>query len=536
MKLRDYQQECIDEILKLKGGDRKIVKSPTGSGKTVILSGLVNSISGRVLIVVPSTELREQTLEKLIAFCGDNIDVGSVQGKLDQVSSRIVVATRQSLTHSKSTRLSRIKEFGVFDYIIIDEAHQAINQQIKLIDGIANENTVVIGLTATPYNQDMNKVYSGIVFDRHILDMINDGHLVEPRAILVQSNTNIDNVHTVAGELNLGELEDTINNEDRNNLIVDSYLKYGNNRKHCLIFATGIDHAEAIVETFNKRGIVSYSVDSGCDAQERESIIQRFKNGEYKVLVNVGILTTGFDMNALDLIILARCTKSRILYEQIIGRALRTCENKKDALIIDIVDVTSKHDLMSISDVFNIDIHNGETPTEAIKRMRDMEENERRKLEAERLLREERLRKQAELIARQVELFNQNMKYAFYKSRLDWFKYDDFTFSLMATTTICYTIKQIGANEFVLYKILNNKTIKEMETSTNLREVMEHTESLALEHGNSFCRKDSKWKTDAATENQLKYIDKKLYWIKTKWDVNKYFYNRTLWKLLKGVM
>lgn len=538
VNLRDYQEECINEILSLPKGERKIVKAPTGSGKTIIMSGLVGRLQGRVLIVVPSTELREQTLDKISMVCGD-IDIGSVQGKLNSVSNRIVVATRQSLTHSKSTRMSMMSEYGEFSYILIDESHQAINQQEKLIDGLATDNTVVIGFTATPYSIDIGKIYNGMVYQKHIIEMIDKNYLVEPRAILVQSNTCLDSVKTVAGEFNLGQLEDTLNNNERNELVVDAYLKFAQERKHCLIFATGISHSDSIVDTFRKRNIEAYSVDSSCDDIERDNIINGFKSGKFKVLVNVGILTTGFDMQNLDCIILARCTKSRILYEQILGRGLRTAPDKKDVLIIDIVDVSSKHNLMSMSDVFDIDIKTGETPTEAKERVEKMKEEERIRQEEERRERERRIKEEMELEAKMIDLFNRNMNKAMTNSKLDWFRFDDNTYSLMSTSEVIYTIRKTEDNLFVLYKILNekhSKNIIEIDNTNSLQEAMVITEELALQHGTSFCKRKTKWKDDLATPNQLKYVqDNCKSWVKTKWDANKYFFNKTLWNLFRKI-
>ena len=332
--LRDYQKECIDKILECPTNSCVITKLPTASGKTVILSGLIQQVyfqdeSSRFLIVVPSTELREQTKDKIEMVCG-NVDIGFVQGTLDEVSNRIVISTRQSLTHSKSTRISRMKEYGEFDYIIFDEAHQAVFQQEKIIKQLNMPNAKVIGLTATPYNEEMKKIYTEIIYRRDIMDMITQGYLVEPRSKLIYSNTDISSVKTTAGEFNLGQLEDCVNNDDRNQLIVDAYNKFAKDRKSTIIFATGIEHAKSIADCFNQNGIKCYSLDSNDTKEDRDRIIEEFTNGKVKVLVNVSILSTGFDYPNLDTIILARPTQSRILYEQIVGRGIRLAENKKD--------------------------------------------------------------------------------------------------------------------------------------------------------------------------------------------------------------
>lgn len=537
MELRDYQSECINELLLLKGGEKVIVKAPTGSGKTILMAGLVQMVSSRVLIVVPSTELREQTLDKIKRVCGDSIDIGSVQGKLDDVNSRVVVATRQSLTHAKSNRMNRMSTYGEFEYILVDEAHQAVQQQIKLINNLTTENTKVVGFTATPYNDEMNNLYTKIQYEKHILDMIGKGFLIEPTAILVQSETDLSSVHVLAGEFKQNELEDTVNNDDRNNLIVDAYLKYAKDRPNCLIFATGIDHADAITEAFNRRGIETYSVDSSVDAKEREAIIRGFKTGRYKVLVNIGVLTTGFDMEDLSTIILCRPTKSRILYEQTIGRVLRTHPTKKDALVIDIVDVASRHDLMSMSDIFDVDIESGETPSQAKERVKRLKDKEKRKLEQARLEKELRLKREQELKIQQIELFNQDMRKAFAQSKLDWFRYDDMTYSLMVNSDTAYTIQKVDRTTFTVYKVVtekNNKSINMMDELSSLKDIIEETEEVALTNGTSYCKKYTKWKSEKVTDKQLQYVkanfkDK----VKTKWDCNKHFFNGTLWGLLK---
>ena len=109
-------------------------------------------------------------------------------------------------------------------------------------------------------------------------------------------------------------------------------------------------------------------MDSTVEDFIREQIISDFKNGKIKVLVNVGILTTGFDYPAVDCLIYARPTKSKILYTQILGRGLRNAEGKQDCLVIDVVDICRKYDIQSMTNIFDIEIRDGETLTQAIER------------------------------------------------------------------------------------------------------------------------------------------------------------------------
>lgn len=540
IRLRGYQQECLDSILKLDDNKRVCVKAPTGSGKTIIMAGLVHTTKDsdeRILIVVPSTELREQTIDKIETLCGKgNIDIGSVQASLDEVGNKVVVATRQSLTHSKSNRINRMKEYGDFDYVLIDECHQACFQQEKIIKSLENNKTKFVGFTATPYNDDMTKVYSEIIFKRGILDMIDMHYLVEPRCKLVYSNTDISTVKTVAGEFNLGQLEECLNNGDRNQLIVDAYNEFAKDRNKTLIFATGIDHCNEICECFNRNGIKAYSLDSNDTKDDREKILKDFNDNKIKVLVNIGILTTGFDQEDLDTIILARPTKSKMLYEQIIGRGLRLHQTKKDCLSIDVVDIARKHNIMSLSDVFDIDINDGETPTEAKERIKHMAEEERMRLEEEKRLREEEIRKQQELVAQEIELFNSSMRNILYFSVFDWFRFDDNTYSLYGDMGNAIVIKKDGDNVFLVYSCKVDKylSLSEEYTTNNLQDAIRYSENVMLEFGTSFMKKNSRWKFDKATENQMKYVhDSFKKYVNTKWDVNKYFFNRKLFNALK---
>lgn len=539
IKLRDYQLECVNKILEVENGDCVCCKSPTASGKTIILSEVINRVykqGSRVLVVVPSGELRLQSIAKIKMVCGEEIDIGSVQANIDQVSNQIVVATRQSLTHSKSDRIDRMRAYGEFDYVIYDECHVAIHQQKIIYDKLNNGITKFIGFSATPYNDEMLKLYTKIIFKRGIFDMIVGGYIVEPRCKLIYSNTDISDVGTVAGEFNLSQLEECINNEDRNELIVNAYNEFAKDRNKTIIFATGIDHAKEICDCFIKNNIKACSLDSTDSKQDREDILQKFHDGEIKVLVNVSILTTGFDETSVDTIILARPTKSRMLFEQIIGRGLRLHEGKKDCLIIDVVDIARKNNIMSLSDVFDMEIKDGETPTEAKERIDKLEEEERLKLEEERRLKEEEERRRQEMIAHEIQMFNSDMKNIVYYSQLDWFRFDDVTYSLLGDMTNSTIIRKTNDNEFTIYIGIKDKflSLTEDYTTNNLQDAIQYCEEKMIEYGSSYINKNSKWKFDKATEKQLQYINDKIRkYIKTKWDVNKVFFNNSLYRAFK---
>ena len=154
--------------------------------------------------------------------------------------------------------------------------------------------------------------------------MINSKYLCEPKAIYVYSDVDLSNVKTVAGEFNQRQLEDAVNTENRNDIITDAYIKYASDRKSTIVFASGIAHARDICQSFKDKNIVCDYIDSTIEDTQRELVISNFKSGKLPVIVNVGVLTTGFDFEPTDCILMCRPTKSKILYTQIIGRGLRT--------------------------------------------------------------------------------------------------------------------------------------------------------------------------------------------------------------------
>lgn len=534
--LRPYQLEAIEVMKSTKECESKLIALPTGSGKTCIFSELVAQAKGRVLIVVPQKELREQAVDKIKAI-DSTIDVGNVQANIDEVDSKVVVASRQSLTHKKSTRIERMLQHGKFEYIIFDEAHMAVDQIKKIIHNL-NKDAKIIGLTATPYNTDMKKVFKQIDYQKSILDMIEDDYLIEPKAILVESKTDLRHVKIVAGEFNQKELEEAVNNVERNMLVVEAYKKYASDRKSTLVFATGIIHSKSIAEEFKRQGIYAKSIDGTMSNTERESILEEFTSGKLPVLVNVAVLTTGFDHPPTDCIILSSPTKSKIKYTQVIGRGLRLSPetNKEDCLIIDITDVVRSHDLMNMASVFDLkNIRTGETPRQAKQRITEEEriEKERQQQELLRKQEEERKRKeQLELRAKQIKLFNKEMTNTFSGATYDWFKVDNMTFALKVGYEKVVVIEQCEDDTYKCYGLnidKENKSAKYLLSDNSLISLIHHVESNWVRGDNQSARKDAKWKMDKPSEAQLKYCS----WAKSKWEVTKYFDSNNIKNIMK---
>lgn len=539
--LRDYQKESVERIINLKEGDRKILYLPTGLGKTVVMAALAKeNLNSRILIVVPSTELREQTIDKLKVMCGENVSVGSVQGKLNEIDKNIIVATRQSLTHSKSTRIENILSNGSFEYILLDECHQALSQ-IKTIVNKIGFNSKVIGFTATPFNKDMLNIFQGILYQKPLLDSILEGYLCEPRCYKATTYTDISNVKSVGGEFIQSQLSKAVDNDERNYRIVKAYKDIAMERKHTLIFAASIEHASSLAYAFNSSGITAKSIDSTLDEEERRKTLKDFESGKIKVLTNVGVLTTGYDFTAIDCIIMARPTKSRILYTQCIGRGLRLDKNKADLLIIDIADISGKFSLWNMNTIFDTEFKDGESITENIERLKNEEEEERLRLEKEKEERERIREEEERLKLEEIELFNSNIDNAIKSSNLDWWKWCYKKLDIMVlslSTNEEKIIIKMDKNLFKYYSHIKGVGVELIEESNNLMQLVSDIDESSLEKGSSYIRKYIPWKMEKATEKQKQYV-KSNYYNKdrmTKWDVQKFFTGRNLYFAFKDIV
>jgi superfamily II DNA or RNA helicase len=527
-ELREYQLESIEAIKALNNGENGIVSLPMGSGKTVIMASVAKEIQGRVLITVPSVELMTQTIDKLKEICGEDVSVGCVQGKLDTgISTKICVCTRQSLTHKKSTRMERMKEFGSFDVIFMDEAHQAPLQLEKIVKELSSDGCKIVGLSATPFNVEMRRVFDQIIYEKDIVWMIEKGYLCEPKSFMVDTTTNLNNVRVVAGEFNQRELEETLNTTERNNLVVASWKKYASDRNHTICFASGIDHCRDLSEAFNEEGIPCGYIDSTLNKEDRAAVLDKFKKGEIKVICNVGVLTTGYDFPPTNCILFARPIKSKILFLQSVGRGLRTFEEKENCLVLDFRDILHKHSLVNLNSIFDMEFEHGETYQEAKKRKKKEDEDRIREIEEERI-------RQEEIIAREIQLLNSNISEVFNESYYDWFMISPSCYALSQECELHYLVFKED-EDFFTYEVSTEKDntyIKELEIFNSVVDAVKFIEEEKLNNaGGGYPYRNVRWKLDQATQKQLDCIKYNKWSIRTKWDVHKYFKSYSIKKI-----
>lgn len=242
-----------------------------------------------------------------------------------------------------------------FDCIVCDEAHLFASQSAVSILNYFKPK-LLLGATATPHRADglqLGNIFDKITFQYGLDKGIKDGWACEIDGIRVKSNCSLDKVKTVGGEFNQRDLSDEVNTLARNQLCVDSWIKYAKGRS-TIAFCVDITHAIDLADTFQRNGINAVAVSSDEErTPNRAENIKKFKEGKIDVIVNVAILVAGFDYPNTGCALMACPTKSLTKYLQSVGRIARLKDEeyvskfKQQAILIDIVDVTNKHNLIN---------------------------------------------------------------------------------------------------------------------------------------------------------------------------------------------
>jgi superfamily II DNA or RNA helicase len=331
--LREYQTDAIAKLRKalLRGCKRPVVQMPTGAGKTIAAAEIVRMALAkgkRVLFCVPSLSLIDQTVER---FEGHDIwQIGVIQAMHERTdpSQPVQVCSVQTLARRKIPQA---------DLIIVDECHVLF----KFYEGWFNSpewaNVPVVGLTATPWAKGMGRIYDELIIGTTTQNLIDQKHLSDFK-VFAPSHPDLTGVKVVAGDYNKHQLGQAMDKAPLVADIISTWLEKGENRP-TICFAVNRVHAKHIQTLFLEAGVPTGYMDAFTDLLERAEIAKRFADGELKIVCNVGVLTTGVDWD-VRCIILARPTKSEILYTQMIGRGLRTAQGKDYCLVLDHSDTT----------------------------------------------------------------------------------------------------------------------------------------------------------------------------------------------------
>lgn len=361
--LRYYQSEAataIFDYIEKNEGKHPLVGYPTGAGKTIIIADIIRYALEKwpdIHIVVLShvKEILRQNYDALTKYL--NIDIGLWSAGLGSNSiNQVTIAGIQSV-------YNRSDFFKSFELVIIDEAHLIPPSGDGMYQTFfkAIGEHVRIGLTATPfrlgsgylYGDREDTMFDDIVIDYTYMDafnkLIDDGYLCNLRTMATKIEMNTDDIKIVAGDFSEKELKDKFDKKEFTEKIVAEIIKIGANFNKWLIFAIDIEHAEHIAEILLQNGVDAYVVHSKMSNESRDNVIKLYKTGVLRAIVNVNILTTGFDAPDIDLICTLRPTKSPVIHVQSIGRGLRIHPSKTYTMVLDFAGNTER--LGPINDV-----------------------------------------------------------------------------------------------------------------------------------------------------------------------------------------
>lgn len=353
-KLRDYQQEAVDNTIKYfqKKREPALIVLPTGAGKSLVIAELARIAKGRVLVLAHVKELVEQNYQKYKSYGLEAGIFSASLGKKDW-DQKAIFGSVQSVARAPNAF------FEDFSLLVIDECHRVAEEGATQYQDVIrklqerNPKLCILGLTATPYRlglgwiyeysnlgelkTEQNRFFKQCVYELPLTYMIKNKFLTQPVKVDIPVTcydfselTEKNRMYTHA------EVEELLKNQKRlTPLIVKNIVDITErfNRKGVMIFSSTVKHAEEIM-TYLPEGEARLVL-GDTDISERDSIVEDFKNKKFKYLVNVSVLTTGFDAPHVDVIAILRPTESNSLYQQIVGRGLRLEPGKSDCFILD---------------------------------------------------------------------------------------------------------------------------------------------------------------------------------------------------------
>lgn len=349
MKLRPYQAEAVQATYDYlrKRDDNPCVVIPTAGGKTPVMATIcrdaVQRWGGRVMILAHVKELLEQAVDKLHVMAPDlwmQVGIYSAGLRKRDTEHAIIVAGIQSV-------FRRACDLGPFDLILVDEAHMippdgdGMYQTFLSEAKVVNPHVRLVGLTATPYRMSSGMIcgqgnlLNEICYEVGVKELIVQGYLSPLRSKAGKRKIDTSGLHVRAGEFIAGEVERLMDSDNLVNAACAEILELTADRQSVLIFAAGVKHALHVQEILAQKGHECGFVCGETLPFERADVLARFKDRKLKYLVNVNVLTTGFDATGIDCVVLLRPTLSPGLYYQMVGRGFRLHPGKTDCLVLD---------------------------------------------------------------------------------------------------------------------------------------------------------------------------------------------------------
>ncbi len=342
MNPRSHQVNAISQALNYID-NKPLICLPTGAGKSIVVREIARNVKNDIIVLQPNKVILEQNYAKYKTYSND-CAIFSASCNIKEID-RVTFATIGSVINNK-------KLFSNCKTIIIDECHlvDAKEKEGMYFNFINSLKSNIIGLTATPYRMHTTrdfgsqtkmitrtrpKVFNFIAHNTNPKELIDNGFLCKMKYFYVKIlDKNALKLNMNKSDFTISSMQDMIKGKgiDISNFIQDISQKH----KSVLIFSPSIEFSNKIKEYLIYKGLQCATIDSKMTQHEREEVLIKFKNKTFQIMINVGVLTTGFDFPELDCIVFLRPTLSISLYYQMVGRGLRTANNKEHCTIYDL--------------------------------------------------------------------------------------------------------------------------------------------------------------------------------------------------------
>lgn len=371
MLLRPRQKLFVERSLTaLDKHQNTLGVAPTGAGKTIMLSGVtgqwLENEDAKACVLAHRDELTTQNAAKF-SRVNPSISTSIYDAKEKSWNGQTTFAMVQTLG-----RESNLKTMPKLDLLVIDEAHHAAAPTYRrIIDSVRDRNpdVAIFGVTATPNrgdNKALRPVFSNVSDQITLAELIQSGHLVPPRTYVVDVGTQgeLSQVKRTADDFDMAAVDAIMNKAP----ITEAVIRHWKDKAHdrpTVVFCSTVQHAKNVAEAFSVSGISAEVIHGELSSEARKAALSRFESGESQVVVNVAVLTEGWDFPPTSCVVLLRPSSYKSTLIQMIGRGLRTVDPnehpgvvKSDCVVLDFGTSTMLHG--SLEQDVNLDGHEGQ--------------------------------------------------------------------------------------------------------------------------------------------------------------------------------